>query len=51
MKFAGYWRLPTRIAPGALHPQEGSRYEAELRNGLRPSVGRTRYKGLREKLG
>jgi DNA-binding LytR/AlgR family response regulator len=35
----------------ALHAQEGSRYEAELRNGLRLPVGRTRYKELREKLG
>jgi two-component system response regulator LytT len=35
----------------ALHAQEGSHYEAELRNGLRLPVGRTRYKELREKLG
>jgi two-component system response regulator LytT len=35
----------------ALHAQEGSHYEAELRNGVRLSVGRTRYKELREKLG
>ncbi|HEY1108242.1 MAG TPA: LytTR family DNA-binding domain-containing protein [Opitutaceae bacterium] len=34
-----------------LHTQEGSHYEAELRNGLRLPVGRTRYKELREKLG
>ncbi len=34
-----------------LHAQEGSHYEAELRNGLRLPVGRTRYKELREKLG
>ena len=34
----------------ALHAQEGSHYEAELRNGLRLPVGRTRYKELREKL-
>jgi DNA-binding LytR/AlgR family response regulator len=35
----------------ALHAHEGSAYEAELRNGLRLPVGRTRYKELREKLG
>ena len=35
----------------ALHAQEGSRYEVELKNGLRLPVGRTRYKELREKLG
>jgi DNA-binding LytR/AlgR family response regulator len=35
----------------ALHAQEGSHYEAELKNGLRLPVGRTRYKELREKLG
>jgi two-component system response regulator LytT len=35
----------------ALHAAEGSHYEAELRNGLRLPVGRTRYKELREKLG
>lgn len=35
----------------ALHVQEGSHYEAELRNGVRLAVGRTRYKELREKLG
>lgn len=35
----------------ALHAQEGSRYELELRNGLRLPVGRTRYRDLREKLG
>jgi DNA-binding LytR/AlgR family response regulator len=35
----------------ALHAQEGSHYEIELRNGLRLPVGRTRYKELREKLG
>lgn len=35
----------------ALHAQEGSHYEAELHNGLRLPVGRTRYKELREKLG
>jgi len=34
----------------ALHAAEGSHYEAELRNGLRLPVGRTRYKELREKL-
>lgn len=34
-----------------LHAQEGSHYEAELRNGLRLPVGRTRYKELREKMG
>jgi two-component system, LytTR family, response regulator LytT len=33
----------------ALHAGEGSRYEVELRNGLRLPVGRTRYKELREK--
>ena len=35
----------------ALHAAEGSHYEAELRNGVRLPVGRTRYKELREKLG
>ena len=35
----------------ALHAAEGSHYEAELRNGIRLPVGRTRYKELREKLG
>ena len=35
----------------ALHAQEGSHYEVELRNGLRLPVGRMRYKELREKLG
>jgi two-component system, LytTR family, response regulator LytT len=35
----------------ALHAQEGSRYEAELRSGLRLPVGRARYKELREMLG
>jgi two-component system, LytTR family, response regulator LytT len=35
----------------ALHAQEGSHYEVELRNGLRLPVGRTRYKELRERLG
>jgi two-component system, LytTR family, response regulator LytT len=35
----------------ALHAQEGSHYEAELRNGIRLPVGRTRYKELREKFG
>jgi two-component system, LytTR family, response regulator LytT len=35
----------------ALHAQEGSHYEVELKNGLRLPVGRTRYKELREKLG
>jgi two-component system response regulator LytT len=34
-----------------LHAQEGSHYEAELHNGLRLPVGRTRYKELREQLG
>lgn len=34
----------------ALHAREGSLYEAELRNGLRLPVGRTRYKELRDKL-
>jgi DNA-binding LytR/AlgR family response regulator len=34
----------------ALHAHEGSRYEAELHNGLRLPVGRTRYKELRAKL-
>lgn len=34
----------------ALHAHEGSLYEAELRNGSRLPVGRTRYKELREKL-
>ena len=35
----------------ALHAHEGSRHEAELRNGARLPVGRTRYKELRQKLG
>jgi two-component system, LytTR family, response regulator LytT len=35
----------------ALHAAEGSHYEAELRNGVRLPIGRTRYKELREKLG
>lgn len=35
----------------ALHAQEGSHYEAELKDGLRLPVGRTRYKELREKIG
>lgn len=35
----------------ALHAQEGSHYEVELKNGLRLPVGRTRYKQIREKLG
>ena len=35
----------------ALHAQEGSHYEAELKNGTRLPVGRTRYKELREKFG
>lgn len=35
----------------ALHVHEGSRYEAELGDGTRLPVGRTRYKELREKLG
>lgn len=35
----------------ALHASEGSRYEAELRNGTRLPVGRTRYKDLRAKMG
>ena len=35
----------------ALHTQEGSHYEVELKSGLRLPVGRTRYKEIREKLG
>lgn len=35
----------------ALHAREGSHYEAELTNGVRLPVGRTRYKELREKMG
>jgi len=35
----------------ALHAQEGSHYEVELKTGLRLPVGRTRYKELRERLG
>ena len=35
----------------ALHAAEGSHYEAELRNGVRLPIGRTRYKEIREKLG
>ena len=34
----------------ALHAHEGSRYEAELTNGLFLPVGRTRYKEIREAL-
>ena len=34
----------------ALHAHEGSHYEAELKNGLRLPIGRTRYKEIREKL-
>jgi DNA-binding LytR/AlgR family response regulator len=35
----------------ALHAREGSQYEAELTNGLRLPVGRTRYRELRSKFG
>lgn len=35
----------------ALHAQEGSHYEAELRSGVRLPIGRARYKELRERLG
>jgi len=35
----------------ALHAHEGSRHEAELRNGVRLPVGRTRYRELRARLG
>jgi two-component system, LytTR family, response regulator LytT len=35
----------------ALHASEGSRYEAELRNGTHLPIGRTRYKEIRGKLG
>ena len=34
----------------ALHAHEGSRYEAELKNGVRLPVGRTRYKEIRDAL-
>jgi two-component system response regulator LytT len=34
----------------ALHAQEGSHYEAELKTGLRLPIGRTRYKELRAKM-
>lgn len=34
----------------ALHAHEGSHYEAELKNGLRLPIGRTRYKEIRERL-
>lgn len=34
----------------ALHAEEGSRYEAELRGGTRLPIGRTRYKEIRDKL-
>ncbi len=34
----------------ALRAHEGSRYEAELRGGLRLPIGRSRYKELRERL-
>jgi two-component system response regulator LytT len=34
----------------ALHAHEGSRYEAELKNGARLPVGRTRYREIRERL-
>jgi two-component system, LytTR family, response regulator LytT len=33
-----------------LHTHEGSQYEAELQNGMRLPVGRTRYKDLRARL-
>lgn len=33
-----------------LHVHEGSRYEAELKNGVRLPVGRTRYKHIRDTL-
>jgi two-component system response regulator LytT len=35
----------------ALHAEEGSHYEAELRDGTRLPIGRTRYKEIREKFG
>jgi DNA-binding LytR/AlgR family response regulator len=35
----------------ALHATEGSHYEAELRNGVRLPIGRTRYKDVRERFG
>jgi DNA-binding LytR/AlgR family response regulator len=35
----------------ALHAAEGSHYEAELRNGVRLPIGRSRYKELRERFG
>jgi DNA-binding LytR/AlgR family response regulator len=34
----------------AIHTQEGSHYEAELRNGVRLPIGRTHYKELRTRL-
>ena len=34
----------------ALHVHEGSRYEAELKNGVHLPVGRTRFKQIREML-
>lgn len=37
-------------AVAALHAQEGSHYEAELKNGARLPVGRTRYKEIKAKL-
>lgn len=37
-------------AIAALHAHEGSQYEAELKNGVRLPVGRTRYRELRARL-
>jgi DNA-binding LytR/AlgR family response regulator len=34
----------------ALHAEEGSHYEVELKNGVRLPIGRTRYKDIKEKL-
>jgi len=34
----------------ALHASEGSHYEAELKNGTRVPIGRSRYKEIRERL-
>lgn len=41
--------LVRMTAVKALHAQEGSHYEAELKNGVRLPIGRTRYKEIREK--
>ncbi|OHE89538.1 MAG: hypothetical protein A3G75_03930 [Verrucomicrobia bacterium RIFCSPLOWO2_12_FULL_64_8] len=42
--------LVRQSAIKALHAAEGSHHEAELKNGVRLPVGRTRYKELRDRL-